>query len=156
MLAGKPVIVHDNGQSLWTLTASSDLAEGFCGIVFNNKALGEAFHITSDQPLTWNAIYFEIGLALGVQPRIVHIPTDFLARHIPEAGDKLWGDKARHGVFDNTKIKRFNPGWECRKSFRAAIRESVAWYNEDDSRKTAHPQKDREIDETLQRWHNAE
>ncbi|MBD3393832.1 MAG: NAD-dependent epimerase/dehydratase family protein [Chitinivibrionales bacterium] len=152
MLAGKPVILHDNGESLWTLTASSDFAQGIYGIICNEKALGKAVHITSDEALTWNAIYKEIGKALGVTPEIVHIPADFLARHIPGAGDKLWGDKARNSVFDNTKIRRLNPGWSCRKTFARAIRESVAWYYEDESRKKVDPEKDREIERVIRSW----
>jgi nucleoside-diphosphate-sugar epimerase len=152
ILDGRPVVVHDTGQSLWTLTAASDFAEAVSGITCNDNALGEAFHITSDQPLTWNAIYFEIGAAFGAEPEIVHIPTDFLTAHIPEAAAKLSGDKAQHGVFDNTKIKKLCPEWECRKSFRMAIRESVDWYNEDTSRKIVDREKDKQIDVLIQKW----
>ncbi len=155
ILAGKPVIVHDSGQSLWTLTASSDFASGLSGIIGNNNALGEAFNITSDEHLTWNAIYFEIGLALGQEVQIVHVPTAFLAECFPQAAEKLLGDKAQYGVFDNAKIKRFNPSWECKKSFRTAIRESVAWYNENESRRIADAKKDGQIDEIIKQWHNA-
>ena len=152
ILAGRPIVVHDNGQSLWTLTAASDFAAGLAGLLGNEKSFGEAFHITSDQVLTWNAIYFEIGLALGRQPEIVHIPTDFLVELFPLAKDKLRGDKAEHGVFDNTKIKRFVPDFECKKSFRTAIRQSVAWYNADPSRKKPDPEQDRLIESWIAAW----
>jgi len=152
ILDSKPVVLHDNGQSLWTLTAASDFAEAIAGIAGNDKALGGSFHITSDQPLTWNAIYFEIGQALGKEPNIIHIPTGFLAKHVPGATARLTGDKAQHGVFDNTRIKRLCPTWECRKTFRAAIRESVAWFNENESRKIADTNKDRRIDLLIEKW----
>jgi len=152
IVAGRPVIVHGDGQSLWTLTASSDFAAGLAGLVGNDKALGEAFHITQDQVLTWNAIYHEIGLALGREPRIVHIPTEFLAEAHPPAIGRLIGDKANDAVFDNAKIKRFAPDFECRKSFRTAIRESVAWYDEDESRKRIDPEQDKLIDSLIERW----
>ncbi len=152
ILAGKPIVLHDGGQSLWTLTAASDFAAGLAGLLGNEQAFGQAFHITSDQVLTWNAICFEIGLALGRQPEIVHIPTDFLAEVFPLARDKLQGDKAEHGVFDNSKIKRYAADFECRKSFRTAIRESVAWYDEDASRKKTDPEQDQLIDSWITAW----
>ena len=89
-------------------------------------------------------------MALGAEPKIVHIPADFLAERIERAKAALLGDKAEHGVFDNAKIKRFAPEWECKKSFRTTIRESVAWFNEDDSRKIVNAEQDREIDMVIE------
>lgn len=152
ILAGKPIVLHDTGQSLWTLTAASDFAAGLAGLLGNQKAFGEAFHITSDQALTWNVICFEIGLALGRQPEIVHIPTEFLVDIFPIASDKLRGDKAEHGVFDNAKIKRFVPDFECQKSFRAAIRQSVEWCNADPSRKKPDPEQDTLVESWIAAW----
>lgn len=154
--AGKPIIVHDDGRSLWTLTAAADFAAGLVGLVGHAKAAGEAFHITSDQVLTWNCIYFEIGLALGRAPHMVHIPSRFLADQWPEARAKLLGDKSEPGVFDNTKIKCFLPEFECRHTFRRAIRESVAWFQEDVSRMTVNTQQDRLIDDLLRAWQQVE
>jgi len=150
--AGRPILVHDTGESLWTLTAASDFAAGMAGLVGNEAALGETFHITSDQALTWNTIYQEIGMALGREAEIVYIPSKFLADLYPVAKAKLLGDKAEHGVFDNGKIKRFVPEFECVKSFRTAIRESVQWLNEDPSRKKTDPDQDRLIDELIEKW----
>ncbi len=154
--AGKPIIVHDNGRSLWTLTAAADFAAGLVGLVGHPKAAGETFHITSDQVLTWNCIYFEIGLALGRAPHMVHIPSHFLADQWPEARAKLLGDKSEPGVFDNTKIKCFLPEFECRHTFRSAIRESVAWFQEDAARMSVNPQQDRLIDDLLRAWQQVE
>ena len=72
---GRPIFLHDEGQSLWTLTASSDFAKGLAGLVGNRAAYGEAFHITSEEPHSWNSIYREIGMDLGHEPDNVHIPT---------------------------------------------------------------------------------
>ena len=152
VLAGKPIVVHGDGQSLWTMTATSDFAVGLAGLVGNEKAYGEDFHITSDQALTWNCIYYELGLALGRQPEIVHIPVGFLVTKLPRGEDKLNGDKAQNAVFDNTKIKRFVPEFECKKTFRTAIRESVAWYQEDPARRTVNEQQDRNIDAWIKEW----
>jgi nucleoside-diphosphate-sugar epimerase len=152
ILTGRPIIVHDSGQSLWTLTACSDFARGLAALAGNAAALGETFHITSDQPLTWNCIYQEIGLALGRQAAIEYIPSPFLAEVYPAARAKLLGDKAEHGVFDNRKIKSFAPEFECVKTFRTAIRESVAWYDEDPIRKKVNPEQDRLQDDLIARW----
>ncbi|MDR2591839.1 MAG: NAD-dependent epimerase/dehydratase family protein [Chitinispirillales bacterium] len=133
ILAGKGFIIHDKGESLWTLTASSDFAKGLAGLVGNKAAVGEAFHITSDEALSWNDIYKELGAALGAEKiNPVHIPTSFIVKRYPDALGKLLGDKAENGVFDNSKIKRFVPGFKCEKNFATAIRESVAWFMEKD------------------------
>ncbi|MCX7047998.1 MAG: NAD-dependent epimerase/dehydratase family protein [Candidatus Sumerlaeota bacterium] len=153
ILAGRPVVVPDDGQTLWTLTASSDFAIGLAGLLGNEKTIGEAFHITSDQPLTWNVIYYEIGLALGRAPEIVHIPTDFIAKEFPEYEGPLKGDKSNHAVFDNAKIKRFVPEFEAKKSLRQILRETVAWLNEDPTRKKIVPEKDRQMDAVIEKWH---
>jgi nucleoside-diphosphate-sugar epimerase len=126
--AGKPVYVPDNGENLWTLTAASDFAVGLAGLIGRPEAFGEAFHLTSDEVLTWNQIVAEIATALGVKaPVIVQTPTELICNVAPQMIGTLKGDKAHPGVFDNSKIKRFVPGFVCRKPFRIGVRESVAW-----------------------------
>ena len=70
MMAGKPVIVHGDGSSLWTLTWNEDFARGFIGLLGNPKAIGEAFQIMSDEQLTWNQIYTCVANALHVTPHL--------------------------------------------------------------------------------------
>lgn len=146
ILAGKPIVIHDDGQTLWTLTAAEDFAGGLVGLVGQEAAAGEAYHITSDEALTWNCIYDEIGRALGVAPKVVHLPSRALAARWAPAEAKLLGDKAHHGVFDNAKIKRAVPDFACRLSFREAIRRSVAWFREDPARQRIDPEQDALID----------
>jgi nucleoside-diphosphate-sugar epimerase len=120
---GKPVYVHDDGQSPWTLTTAADFAVGLAGLLCRAEAIGEAFHITSDEVLTWNQIYAEIAAALGVQsPQIVKVPTDFICQVAPQMTGTLKGDKAHPGVFDNSKIKRFVPEFRCCTLFRQGVR----------------------------------
>ncbi len=152
ILEGRPIVVHGDGQSLWTLTACADFADGLAGLVGNEEAIGEAFHITHDAALTWNAIYYEIGLALGVQPKIVCIPPEFLAEQTPSLRASLLGDKANDALFDNTKIKRFVPTFEATRSFRSAIRESVAWYRQDPGRQQVNADKDAQMDAWIEAW----
>jgi nucleoside-diphosphate-sugar epimerase len=135
MIRGEKVIVPGDGTSLWTLTHNSDFAKGFVGLLGNEQAIGHAFHITSDEVLTWNQIFRIVGNAVGVEPKIVHIPSDFIAACIPEKEGTLLGDKALSAVFDNTKIKRFVPGYCATTTFAEGIRRSLAWFDADSSRK---------------------
>jgi nucleoside-diphosphate-sugar epimerase len=151
--AGQPVIVPDDGENPWTLTATSDFATALAGLVGNTAALGETFHITSDEVLTWNQICAEIAAALGVaEPRIVKIPTDFLCRVHPRMTGTLKGDKAQPGIFDNAKIKRFVPEFQCRKPFRAGVRESVAWLLAHPEHQNLNPKVDAEIETAIAAW----
>jgi len=150
---GKPVFIPDDGENPWTLTAASDFAVGLAGLVGNDKAIGEAFHITSDEALTWNQIYLEIAAALGAKtPAIVKVPTDFICRIAPQLTGNLKGDKAHPGVFDNTKIKRFAPGFQCRKSFRAGVRESVEWLRAHPEQQNRRPDLDALIEQVIAAW----
>jgi nucleoside-diphosphate-sugar epimerase len=151
--AGQPVYVPDDGENPWTLTAAADFAVGLAGLVGQPATLGEAFHITSDEVLTWNQIYAEIAAALGVaNPRIVPVPTEFICQVATQMTGTLKGDKAQPGVFDNSKIKRFVPGFRCRKSFRAGIRESVAWLRAHPEHRNLNPQLDAVCDAVLAAW----
>ena len=155
ILDGRPIFLHDKGESLWTLTAATDFAIGLSGLVGNVNALGEAFHITSDEAATWNEIYHCIGNALGKKPVIEFIPSEFIAEEYPEAHGMLFGDKKEHGVFDNQKIKRYVHGFECRKSLKQAVEESVGWFLTDESRQTINENDDRLIDRLISAWHHS-
>lgn len=151
--AGKPVFVHGDGQGLWTLTAASDFAVGLAGLVGNHAALGETFHITSDEVLTWNQIHAEIARALGIAaPRIERVPTEFICEIAPVMTAKLRGDKAEPGVFDNAKIKRFVPDFQCRKSFRDGIAEAVAWFRAAPARRGVNPDTDAIFETVTAAW----
>jgi nucleoside-diphosphate-sugar epimerase len=134
MLAGKPVIVHGDGTSLWTVTHNTDFARAFVPLLGHPRTLGEAFHITSDDVLTWNQIALALAAALGVTLRIVHVPSDVIAAHDPEWGAGLLGDKAHSTVFDNSKVKSLVPGWQAVVPFERGAREIVDWYLADPAR----------------------
>ena len=124
---GQKVIVHGDGLSLWTVTHGRDFAKAFTGIMGNAHAIGEAYHITSDESLTWNQIYGVIGAAFGTQPKIVHIPTDTLAKLHESFSGGLLGDKANTVLFDNTKIKKAVPGFAATIRFDQGVRESLEY-----------------------------
>ena len=140
---GKPVFVPDGGENPWTLTAASDFATGLAGLVGNSQTLGEAFHITSDEVLTWNQIVAEIAAAVGVaSPNVVKAPTDLICEVVPQLTGTLKGDKSHPGVFDTSKLKRFVPDFKCLKPFRVGVRESVAWLRDHPEQKNLNPQVD--------------
>ncbi len=155
MLRGLEVIVPGDGQSLWTLTHASDFAVGLVGLLGKREAIGEAFHITSDEHLTWEAIYRIIAEALGVHAKIVHIPSDFVARIRPERGAGLLGDKAVSVLFDNAKIRRFVPEFAPRVSFAEGIRRSLAWFDVHPERKLPDPVMNEDMDRVLEKWNKA-
>jgi nucleoside-diphosphate-sugar epimerase len=134
MRRGKRVIVHGDGTSLWVLTHHQDFARGFVGLLGNPHALGHAFHITSDEVLTWNQIYTILAHAAGVEPQIVHIPSDLIAAFDAERGASLLGDKAHSVIFDNSKIKRVVPDFTAIIPFSQGAREIVAWFDADPAR----------------------
>ena len=133
---GRPVIVPGDGESLWGITWNADFALGFCGLLGRSDALGEAFHIATDEVMTWNALFQQAGAALGREPNIVHIASDWLARFHPEWEGTLLGDKARSVVLDNGKIKRFVPEFSARTTWAEGVARSVAWLTADPSRQT--------------------
>ena len=140
---GKSVLVPDDGENPWTLTAASDFASGLAGLVGNPEARGEAFHITSDEVLTWNQIVAEIAAAVGVEsPNVIKAPTDLICEVAPQLTGTLKGDKAHPGVFDNSKVKRFAPDFRCRTPFRVGVRESVAWLRAHPEQQNLNPQVD--------------
>lgn len=128
MLEGKPVIIHGDGTSLWTMTHNSDFAKGFIGLMGNIHAVGEAFQITSDETVTWNQIYNAIADTLGVEFKPYYVPSDFLHA----AGDydfegSLIGDKANSVVFDNSKLKKAVPGFTATVRFDEGVRKTIEY-----------------------------
>ncbi len=131
---GQPIIVHGDGSSLWVVTHAEDFGRGFLGLLGNGQAPGHAFHITSDEVLTWDQIYLTIAEAVGVEANIVHISSDFIVCVAPQLTGSLLGDKTWSVVFDNSKIKRFVPDFQAVIPFREGIRRTLAWFAADERR----------------------
>jgi nucleoside-diphosphate-sugar epimerase len=136
MRRGKKIIVHGDGQSLWTVTHNSDFAKGLIALLGNERTIGEKYHITSDEVLTWERIYKTIGAAAGVEPELLHVPSDVIAAFDARTGASLLGDKAYSIVYDNSKIKRAVPGFDATVSFAEGMRRSLAWFDADPRRRT--------------------
>ena len=150
LLQGRPIIVHGDGSSLWVVTHAEDFARGFLGLLGDEKAVGEAFHITTDEVLTWNQIYETIAEALGVEAKTVHIPSDFIVHEAPEMAGSLLGDKTWSVVFDNSKIKAFVPGFEATIPLRAGIARTLEWFAEDEGRRSVDAAVNAEMDRILE------
>jgi nucleoside-diphosphate-sugar epimerase len=145
MMRGQKMVVPGDGSSLWVITHNTDFAKGLVGLIGHPQAIGHAFHITSDEVLTWDQLFRIVGAAVGVEPQLVHIPSDFIAACLPDKKGTLIGDKSVSVVFDNSKIKRFVPSYCATTSFAEGIRQSLAWFNADPSRK----QIDQQVNATM-------
>jgi nucleoside-diphosphate-sugar epimerase len=130
MRLGKPVVVHGDGTSLWVLTHHDDFARAFVCLLANPLAIGDSFHITSDELLTWDQIHRLVGHAAGAkEPRLVHVASESIAKALPDWGPGLIGDKAHSVIFDNSKIRRLAPGWEAKIPFAEGARQIVEWFD---------------------------
>lgn len=136
MQQGKKIIIPGDGTSLWVFTWNEDFAIGFLGLLGRRDAIGEAFQITSDEVLSWNQAYQEVGRALGAELNVAHISSDLIAAYDEHALGSLIGDKVNSVVFDNSKIKRFVPDFDCKVSWAEGVRRSLTWFEADPSRQT--------------------
>jgi nucleoside-diphosphate-sugar epimerase len=155
MKRGQKIIVPGDGTSLWTLTWNGDFAKGLLGLLGNPAAIGEAYHITSDEVLTWNQIFYETGRAIGIEPVIAHISSDLIAAYNPNAIGDLIGDKINSSVFDNSKIKQTVPDFTCEVSWADGVRRSIAWYEANPSRQTIDTEMNRSWDTIITAYERA-
>jgi nucleoside-diphosphate-sugar epimerase len=152
MLKGKKIIIHGDGTSLWVLTHNTDFAVGFVGLFGKKEAIGEAFHITSDELLTWNQIYQMMADESGVELKAVHIPSDFIAKYNPEHGAGLLGDKSHSVIFDNSKIKKLVPEFQCKIPFSVGVKEIIAWYKNNKDWQVVDEEINKSIDEIIRAY----
>ena len=137
MIDGKPVIVHGDGSSLWTMTDSRDFAVAFTGLLGRKEAIGQAFHITSDESIPWNRIYMDIAEALSselgrtITPVLHHVASDTIVREARAFGydmeGNLTGDKSNSVVFDNSKVKALVPEFKARISHKEGTLRAVRY-----------------------------
>ncbi|WP_339706139.1 NAD-dependent epimerase/dehydratase family protein [uncultured Kriegella sp.] len=135
ILKGQEIIVHGDGTSLWTVTHADDLAKGFVGLLGLTQAIGHAFHITSDEILSWNTIYKILAESLGREAKMVHIASDFICKIEPSYTGTLLADKGESVIFDNTKIKTFVPSFKATIPFAEGIKRTLRWLDDHPERK---------------------
>ncbi|MFD2026840.1 NAD-dependent epimerase/dehydratase family protein [Promicromonospora aerolata] len=134
MRTGKPVVVHGDGTSLWTLTHTEDFAVGFVGLLGHPLAVGDTFHITGTHAPTWDQIYTWLAEAAGVpSPDLVHVASETIARVLPEIGPGLVGDKAHSLVFDISKVRTLVPEFGTTITYDIGAAEQMSWFD-------AHPE----------------
>jgi nucleoside-diphosphate-sugar epimerase len=134
MRRGGKIIVTGDGTSLWTLTHNTDFAKGLVGLFGQPAAIGEDFHITSDEALEWNQVYELLGEAAGVELDILHVPSEAIVAAEPEQLGSLFGDKIHSSVFDNSKLRSVVPDFQATVPFSEGIKETIAWFDADPSR----------------------
>jgi nucleoside-diphosphate-sugar epimerase len=153
MRRGAEVVVPGDGTSLWTLTHHADFAQAFVGLLGHPSAIGDSFHITSDEWLAWNEIYEIVAAAAGVrEPKLVHVPSDAIAAADPEWGAGMLGDKAHTMIFDNSKVKRLVPDYVARIPFAQGAREIMDWYDGDPARQEVDAAIDTTMDQLVARY----
>ncbi len=147
MKKGLPIVIHGDGTSLWTLTYNEDFARAFSFLLANKSAVGDSFHITSDELLTWNQIYQIMAEAAGIKEvNYLHLASESIAEVAPELGPSLLGDKSYSVIFDNSKIKAMAPGWQALTPFRVGAEKIMAFYD-------SHPewqQENQQMSQTLE------
>lgn len=153
ILKGQEIIVHGDGTSLWTVTHSDDFAKGFVGLLGLTMAIGHAFHITSDEILSWNMIYKILADSLDKEAKVVHIASDFICKIEPSFTGSLLADKAESVIFDNTKIKTFVPGYKATIPFSEGIKRTLKWLDDNPERKFVNPEKNKKIENVLRAYH---
>ena len=147
MRKGQPLIIPGDGLTLWTITHNSDFAKGLIGLLGHPGSIGHSFHITSDEALTWDQIYRFTADAAGVaSPKFVHISSDFICACMPSMTGSLLGDKSNTAIFDNSKIKRFAPGFEAAVPLAEGLARSLAWLEADPARQVVDPERDALLD----------
>ena len=149
MRRGAEVVVHGDGSSLWTLTHQRDFAEAFVGLLGHPAAIGDSFHITSDEWLSWNEIFRIVAHAAGVEAKLVHVPSDAIAAADPDWGAGLLGDKAHSMIFDNSKVRRLVSDFKAVIPFSQGAREILGWYDADPSRQQVNAAMDATMDELV-------
>ena len=149
---GREIIVPGDGTNRWTLTHNSDFAKAFVGLLGNPAAIGEAFHITSDEALTWDQIHGIIADRIGVEAHIVHIPADLICHMYPEFTGPLKGDKIHTALFDNTKIKRLVPDFICSTPFHRGIEGSLRYLETHPEENEVNAGLNRILDDILERY----
>ena len=146
---GKKIIVHGDGTSLWTITHAEDFAKGFVGLIGNNKSIGETYHITSDELLTWDQIYTYVANAVDAEPNIIHIASDFICSIEQSLTGTLIGDKSVSAIFDNSKIKSLVPDFCASIPFKKGIKETIKWFESDSNRMVVNPETNKMIDRII-------
>ncbi len=127
MREGKPLIVQGDGNGLWAACHVDDVARGFIGVMQNPKCLGEAYHITGDEWMTWNMYYQQVAEVIGAKYEPVHIPTDTLRAVAPGLSGGTHEIFEWPSIFSTVKIKR-DTNYDGQKiSWKQGSKRNIDW-----------------------------
>jgi len=146
ILKEKLFVIPGDGTSLWTLTYNEDFAELFVPLLGNKRSYGENYHITSEYVYTWEQIYGFFCEALGKKANPIHIPTDEIVKHLPEFSGDLYGDKMHSAIFDNSKVKEFNPKFKAKTPYQEIAKKAVAYYQNNKELQTINEEFEARVD----------
>lgn len=149
MRQGKQVIIPGDGTSLWVFTWNFDFARGMMPLMGEPRTIGQTFHITSDEALTWNQIYDQLAQAAGVTLNGVHIASDFIISLHPEEAGSLLGDRGQNIIFDNSKIRSYVPEFKCEVPWKVGMERLMRWFDSDVARRTIDEAQNEKIDHIL-------
>jgi len=156
MRKGLPVVVHGDGTSLWVLTHHQDFAKGFVGLLGRSQALGEAYHITSEEVLTWDQIFRIVGRAAGVDsPELIHIPSELFNAFDPNLGVGLLGDKAHSVISTTARSSQLVPNFAATIPFDRGAEEIIAWFEADSARQAIDEVHNRMLDNMITAYRSA-
>jgi len=146
----KPIVVPGDGESLWVMTYNEDFAEGFLGLLGNPKAVGESYHITSEEVLSWNTLFEQFLGAIGLDAELKHVPVEKIIRLFPDFEGTLIGDKSNSVIFDNSKIRSLVPNFKCRVNWGVGIKRSYDWLINHPENQTVDVELNRILDRILE------
>ena len=150
----KPIIIPGDGTSLWTITHGSDFANSFVYLIGNPKSVQQTYHITSERMYTWEQLTHILADALGVRANIIHIPTDFIVRHLPEMEGPLFGDKTWSAIFDNTKIQSLSKEYTSLIGYEDVVHDVVRFYQANKETQTISEEFEKAYDQVIDRYLN--
>ena len=145
---GQPIITHGDGTSFWASCHRDDVGHAFVGALGNTKAIGRPFHTAADDCMTWNQYHECVASAIGAPPpKLVHIPTDLLARIAPKEASWCAENFSYNNMFDNAAARN-DLGFRQTISLTAGVQRIVAWLDKEGKIESsaAHPYYDRIIE----------
>src|SRR4051812_23993513 len=149
MRAGRPVVVHGDGTTQWTLTHSDDFAVGFVGLLGRPETVGNAYTITGDSAPTWDQVYEWLARAAGARARLVHVASETIAKAVPELGPGLLGDKAHSMVFDTSKLRALVPEFTTTIPYSVGAERAIAWFDAHQEAQVVDRELDTRFDELI-------
>jgi nucleoside-diphosphate-sugar epimerase len=140
--AGKGIVLG-SGRNLLPLVYVTDVVQGLLLCADRDCALGQAYNISNDQPLTQEEFLGAIAEELGVAPARLHIPfraaygIAFAAEQaakimhsdhplVTRHGVILYGGENRHSI----DKARSELGYAPRVSIREGVKYAAAWYKQ--------------------------